>query len=37
MTLFVATYPFWSLALITVDILVISALIVHGRELRAST
>jgi hypothetical protein len=29
-------YPFWSLILITVDILVIYALVIHGRELKAS-
>jgi hypothetical protein len=28
-------YPFWSLILITVDILVIYALVIHGRELKA--
>ena len=27
-------YPFWSLILITVDILVLYALIIHGRELK---
>lgn len=31
---FVAAYPIWSICLITVDILVIYALIVHGREMR---
>jgi hypothetical protein len=29
-------YPFWSLILVTVDILVIYALVIHGRELKAS-
>jgi hypothetical protein len=28
-------YPFWSLILITVDILIIYALVIHGRELKA--
>ena len=32
--LFIAAYPWWSLTIITIDILVIYALIVHGRELR---
>ena len=27
-------YPFWSLILITVDLLVIYALVIHGRELK---
>lgn len=31
---FMAAYPFWSLTVITVDILVIYALVVHGGELR---
>jgi hypothetical protein len=34
---FIGAYPFWSLLVITVDILVIYALTVHGRELRKST
>lgn len=33
---FVAAYPIWSICLIAVDILVIYALIVHGREMRAA-
>jgi hypothetical protein len=32
--LFFAAYPFWSLILITLDVIVIYALIVHGRELK---
>ena len=31
---FLAHYPFWSAIIILVDVLVIYALIVHGRELR---
>jgi hypothetical protein len=31
---FIGAYPVWSLLVITVDVLVIYALIVHGRELR---
>jgi hypothetical protein len=31
---FIAAYPFWSLTVIAVDIFVIYALIVHGREMR---
>ncbi|WP_209305148.1 hypothetical protein [Blastococcus sp. CT_GayMR20] len=34
---FIGAYPVWSLLIITVDILVIYALTVHGRELRDST
>ena len=34
---FIGAYPFWSLLIITVDVLVIYALTVHGRELRDST
>ena len=33
--LFIEAYPVWSIIVITVDILVIYALTVHGRELRA--
>jgi hypothetical protein len=33
---FIGAYPFWSLLIITVDVLVIYALTVHGRELRDS-
>ena len=35
--LFIAAYPFWTLTIIAVDILVIYALTVHGRELRDTT
>jgi hypothetical protein len=35
--LFIAAYPFWSLTIIAVDVLVIYALTVHGRELRDTT
>jgi hypothetical protein len=35
--LFIAAYPFWSLTIIAVDVLVIYALTVHGRELRDAT
>src|SRR3954464_4847762 len=31
---FIAAYPWWSLAVIALDVLVIYAVIVHGRELR---
>jgi hypothetical protein len=34
---FIEAYPVWSVIIITVDVLVIYALIVHGRELRGST
>jgi hypothetical protein len=33
---FIGAYPIWSLIVITVDVLVIYALTVHGRELRDS-
>jgi len=33
---FIGAYPIWSLIIITVDVLVIYALIVHGRELHDS-
>jgi hypothetical protein len=33
---FIEAYPIWSVIIITVDVLVIYALIVHGRELRDS-
>ncbi len=33
--LFIAAYPVWSMIVITVDIIVIYAIIVHGRELKA--
>jgi hypothetical protein len=34
--LFIAAYPLWSLTIIAVDVLVIYALIVHGREMKNS-
>ena len=34
---FIGAYPVWSLIIITVDVLVIYALTVHGRELRDTT
>ena len=34
--LFIEAYPFWSIIVITVDVLVIYALTVHGRELKDS-
>jgi hypothetical protein len=33
---FIEAYPIWSVLIITVDVLVIYALVVHGRELRDS-
>jgi hypothetical protein len=33
---FVEAYPIWSIIIITIDVLVIYALTVHGRELRGS-
>ena len=33
---FIGAYPFWSIIIITVDVLVIYALTVHGRELKDS-
>jgi hypothetical protein len=33
---FIEAYPFWSIIIITVDVLVIYALTVHGRELKDS-
>jgi len=33
---FISAYPVWSLIMITVDVLVIFAIIVHGGELKAS-
>jgi hypothetical protein len=33
--LFIEAYPLWSIIIITVDVLVIYALVVHGRELKA--
>ena len=35
--LFIGAYPLWSITVITLDVLVIYALVVHGRELRAVT
>jgi hypothetical protein len=35
--LFIEAYPIWSVLIITIDILVIFALTVHGRELRSSS
>jgi hypothetical protein len=35
--LFIEAYPFWSIMIITIDVLVIYALIVHGRELHESS
>lgn len=32
---FIGVYPFWSLVVITVDLLVIYALVVHGGEMKA--
>jgi hypothetical protein len=32
--LFIAAYPLWSIIIITLDVVVIYALIVHGRELK---
>ena len=34
---FIEAYPVWSVIIITIDVLVIYAIIVHGRELRSST
>jgi hypothetical protein len=34
--MFIEAYPFWSIIIITVDVLVIYALTVHGRELKDS-
>ena len=34
---FIEAYPIWSVLIITIDVLVIYALVVHGRELRGST
>lgn len=33
---FIAAYPFWSLIVLTVDVLVLYAIIVHGDEMRAA-
>jgi hypothetical protein len=32
--LFIAAYPVWSIVIITLDVIIIYALIVHGRELK---
>jgi hypothetical protein len=34
---FIGAYPLWSIVIIAVDILVIYALTVHGRELHEAT
>jgi hypothetical protein len=34
---FIGAYPIWSMIIITVDVLVIYALTVHGRELRSTS
>lgn len=33
--LFIAAYPVWSIIVITIDVIIIYALAVHGRELRS--
>jgi hypothetical protein len=33
---FIAAYPVWSTIMITIDVIVIYAIIVHGRELKAN-
>jgi hypothetical protein len=33
---FIAAYPFWSIMIITIDVLVIYALAAHGKEVRAA-
>jgi hypothetical protein len=35
--LFIAAYPLWSIVAITLDVIVIYAVVVHGREARAFT
>jgi hypothetical protein len=35
--IFIAAYPLWSIIIITIDVLTIYALIVHGRETRSMT
>jgi hypothetical protein len=35
--LFIEAYPIWSILIITVDVLVIYALVVHGREMKDSS
>jgi hypothetical protein len=34
---FIAAYPFWSLTMITLDVLIIYAIAAHGRELQPET
>jgi hypothetical protein len=34
---FITAYPLWSILIITIDVLVIYAIVVHGRELRDSS
>jgi hypothetical protein len=34
---FIEAYPIWAVLIITIDVLVIYALVVHGRELRSSS
>src|SRR5690348_7146576 len=34
---FIAAYPVWSIIIITLDVVVIFALIVHGRDVKAMT
>ena len=34
---FIEAYPIWAVIIITVDVLVIYALVVHGRELRSTS
>jgi hypothetical protein len=34
---FIEAYPIWAVIIITIDVLVIYALVVHGRELRSSS
>ena len=35
--LFIEAYPLWSIIVITVDVLVIYALTVHGREMKSTS
>ena len=34
---FIEAYPIWAVIIITIDVLVIYALVVHGRELRSTS
>jgi hypothetical protein len=34
---FIAAYPVWSTIVIAIDVIVIYAIVVHGRELKGST